>query len=61
MRVSILTLYAALIVWVGVTGQLETAVAMTVTATLLALVFRPMPAARAITGWARANIARRGA
>lgn len=60
MRMFILTVYAALIAWIAVVGSLGTGIAMAVAIGTLALAFRPMPAARAVTAWARASIAHRG-
>lgn len=60
MRVFILTVYVALIAWVAVSGSLEAGLAMAIVTAVLALAFRPMVAARAITGWAHASLARRG-
>jgi hypothetical protein len=60
MRVFILTVYVGLIAWIAVAGSLGTGVAMAAAIGTLAFAFRPMAAARAVTGWARASVADRG-
>jgi hypothetical protein len=60
MRVLILILYVALIAWIAVAGSLVTGLTMAAASAVLAFAFRPMTAAQAVTGWARASLAERG-